>query len=148
MNLYINNSGMYDGSGKSSPFSYIDKEGQECPLLKTDILDIVNAIKQNPLYADSWEKIKKNYQSNTDKNEKFMQDIIDKRNDLVKLIQKDFCGKCNFNISGSTSLTSDIDITVLNTMETKSNHLFAFNEIRSMVQTHINHLMVNCTEIY
>jgi hypothetical protein len=133
MSVYINNSTGFDGSGNEN--SYVGEEGQECPLLKPDILDIVNAIKKNPLYADSWDQIKKNYQSNTAKNEKYMQDIIDKRNELVKLIQKDFCGKCNFNISGSTSLTSDIDITVLNTSETKSNHLFAFKEIKNMVQT-------------
>lgn len=137
MSVYINNSNRFDGSssGESSYIGINEEEGQECPLLKPDILDIVNAIKQNPLYADSWEQIKKNYQSNTAVNEKYMQDIINQRNELVKLIQKDFCGKCNFNISGSTSLTSDIDITVLNTTETKSNHLFAFKEIKNMVQT-------------
>ena len=138
MSVYINNGSVgYDGGGGDNT-SYIgihEEEGQECPLLKPDILDIVNAIKKNPLYADSWDQIKKNYQSNTAVNEKYMQDIIDKRNELVKLIQKDFCGKCNFNISGSTSLTSDIDITVLNTADTKSSHLFAFKEIKNMVQT-------------
>jgi hypothetical protein len=130
MKVYIN--GIDDGAG-----NYIgigEEEGKECPLLSPPILEIVNSIKKNRLYADSWDQIKKNYQEDTVKNEKDMQDIIDKRNELVKHVQRDFCEKCNFNISGSKSLTSDIDITVLNTAETKTNHLFAFKEINTMVK--------------
>lgn len=113
---------------------YLGEEGEECPLLSSPILDIANSIKKNPLYADSWDQIKKNYQKDTVNNEKYMQEIIDKRNELVKHVQRDFCEKCNFNISGSKSLTSDIDITVLNATETKTNHLFAFKEIKTMVK--------------
>ena len=130
MKVYINR---VDGGG-GHYLGIGEEEGKECPLLSPPILEIANSIKENPLYADSWDQIKKNYQKDTVNNEKYMQEIIDKRNELVKHVQRDFCEKCNFNISGSKSLTSDIDITVLNATETKTNHLFAFKEINTMVK--------------
>ena len=129
MKVYVSSSSRtnrYDGIN--------EEQGKECPLLKSDILNIVNDIKKNPLYSDSWDQIKKNYQKDSVKNEKNMRFIINNRNDLVKLIQRHFCRECNFNISGSASLTSDIDITVLN-KETKKSHLFAFKQIKEMVNT-------------
>jgi hypothetical protein len=48
------------------------------------------------------------------------------------LVNKEYCKECNFNISGSTSLTSDVDITVLN--RSGADHLFAFEEIEIMSQ--------------
>lgn len=113
----------------------LDGNTESCPLLSKDMLTISKNIKQNPLYAPTWKGIKKNYMKNPLENKKNMESIIEQRNELVKLIQTEYCDECNFNISGSKSLTSDIDITVLNKSEReKKSHLFAFNEIETMTE--------------
>lgn len=100
--------------------------------MSKNIFEIANSIKHNPLYSDSWDEIKNKYIKDPVKNEKHMREIIYKRNELIKQVKKDFCSKCDFNISGSKSLTSDVDVTVFN--QNKSNNLFAFNEIKTMIK--------------
>jgi hypothetical protein len=100
--------------------------------LSSNMLKISKQIVKNPLYASTWKGIKDNYKTDIVKNRKYMEDMIKRRQELVELVNKEYCKQCDFNISGSTSLTSDVDVTVLN--KPGSNHLFAFEEIKIMSQ--------------